>query len=205
MPVFKIKEYKDSKIGIWRLTEDVDELYALIFDSLSIEEKQQYGKYKSKQRKCEWLATRILLQKMQQASFYSVIKYSRSCKPYLETQKIGISHSRDFVAVILSDTKNVSIDVEKISSRAKKIAQKFLSFEEQNDFDINDNTVITLLWSVKETVYKYYGQKELAFINEIKICSVDFSRHLVKVILKHRTKIEVNFEDLEDNILTFIL
>ena len=204
MPVFKKFHDNNCKIGIWKLTETVEELELQILDSLTDDENQKYSNFKSKQRKCEWLATRILLQKTQESNLFPIIKYSNSCKPFLDTQKIGISHSRNFVAVIVSDTNEVSIDIEKISERSKRIVPKFLSTKEQSLFDIQNKLITTLLWSAKETVYKYYGAKELAFIEKIKISSINFETKIINALLSEKKELIINFNILENNVLTFI-
>lgn len=204
MPVFKIIDLKNAKIGVWKLSEPVEELYAIIFDFLSDCEKYEFQKFKSQQRRKEWLATRILLQKIKQSPFFCEIKYSETCKPFIDNEKIGISHSRDFVAIIISQTNEVAIDVEKISSKAYNIIHKFLSIDEQKLIDKNNETLVTLFWSAKETVYKFYGKKELPFIDQINILSVDFDELKIKCILSHKQLIEINFEIFEDNVLTYI-
>ena len=204
MPVFKTQILKSAKLGIWKLTETIDDLEDQALNLLTTEEKNKYEKFKSQQRRKEWLATRILTHKLNQSTFFPVIVYDEACKPRLADQNIGISHSRNFVAVILSDAKNVAIDIEKISEKPKKIRHKFLSQSEIEKFDTESEKICTLLWSAKETVYKYYGKKELPFIGGIEIMSIDEKAKKMTALLKKSTRLTVNFDYVEDNVLTFI-
>jgi phosphopantetheinyl transferase len=205
MPVFKIIEQKNSKIGIWKLSETVSELENSVFDRLAENEKNEYSKFKSDSRKKEWLATRLLLHKLQNKNYFQVIKYAPTCKPFLDNEFIGISHSKNFVAIILSQKNNVSIDIEKISERAKKIVNKFLSTEEKKYFDIESQFDTSLLWSIKETVYKFYGQKQLPFIDGIKIKKFDTQKDKqAECVLMNKIILRVDFLTIEDNVLCFI-
>lgn len=205
MPVFKKYTKKTAKIGIWKLSEEVDELANKIYDQLTDYEKNKYRKFKSKNRRKEWLATRILLKTLKKSPLNIKISYNNACKPYLKNEFIGISHSKEFVGIILSTKNNVSIDVEKIAKKAQKISHKFLSKKEQQIFNTNNIKHSTLLWSIKETVYKYYGKKKLPFIEGIKVLNKKIeNKGQMKTLLLNKKILKVNYEIIDNNVLTYI-
>ncbi|MBN2663947.1 MAG: 4'-phosphopantetheinyl transferase superfamily protein [Bacteroidales bacterium] len=205
MPVIKKIYYNDAKIGLWKLSEEVDELENLILNDLSAQEKSKYNSFKSNQRKKEWLATRILLKEIKKSQFHTIILYNEACKPYTNHENISISHTRNYVAVIISQKHKVSIDIEKISNKPIKIIDKFLSENEKQNFDYKNSEIATLLWSVKETVYKFYGKKNLPFIDQINILPTNiFNQGKLTAILLNEKIINVNYFKTNSNILTFI-
>ncbi len=202
MPVFKIFTEKNSKIGIWKLIEPPEKLEPQIFSLLTETEKKKYKTFKSISRRREWLATRILLQEMRKSAFYTPIQYGETCKPFLQNEYIGISHSRSFVAIITSLKSDVAIDIEKISPKAVRISQKFMNEQEKKFFSDVSEFDMTLLWSIKETVYKFYGRKELSFKDKIIVSKrIDANHYLV--MLKNKP-VDVFVKIIEDNVMTYI-
>lgn len=74
---------------------------------------------------------------------------------------ISISHTRGYIAIILSETKNVGIDIEYVSDRVEKISSRFMREDESAD------DIISLLvhWCAKETLYKLFSSEHLDFMN----------------------------------------
>ena len=61
--------------------------------------------------------------------------------------------------MILSHSNNVAIDVEYMSPRVNKIADKFL----RSDEDAPDLRSRLVHWCAKETMYKYFSEQHLGF------------------------------------------
>ena len=85
-----------------------------------------------------------------------------------EEYHFSISHCGDFAAAIISEDKVVGIDVELIQPKIEFIKHKFLSEREQTLLPALNAQLLTLLWSCKEAVYKWYGRG-----------GVDFKSHIV--------------------------
>ncbi|MBN2894068.1 MAG: 4'-phosphopantetheinyl transferase superfamily protein [Bacteroidales bacterium] len=194
----KTIKYKDSVILIWEIQESLEKIKKLILNHLT-ESDFEYLKFlKNERRQKEWLLSRYLIKNACNLENKINIKYDNFGKPYTDTHKISISHSNDYVAVIASETAEVGIDIQKISEITVKVASKFISDEEKSFFDITDSQITTLLWSIKEAAYKFYGEKNLAFIHGIIIPEFDFTtENSVKVIIKNtiETKIKFGFVD----------
>ncbi len=164
MPVYKLKNVSSSiMVGIWKITETEGELLNMLtnkgFDESAIYQTQ------NKQRLKQWLSTRLLL-----SNFFdnASISYDDLGKPHLDNEWfISISHSNEFVAIVLNKKTHCGVDIEKVSEKVSRIKHKFL-----NPLDLQNVTSLeqlTLYWGAKEALYKYYGKKEVLFIENLFI------------------------------------
>lgn len=132
----------------------------------------QLDKYSSEHRKREWLAVRVLLYNM--IGEIKEISYQESGRPYLadNSYQISISHTRGYVAVIISKTQRVGIDIEILGERAMKVAHKFVDETEciypETD-KITRSEMLTMIWSAKETMYKCMDSREILFREELHV------------------------------------
>lgn len=88
-----------------------------------------------------------------------------------ETYHLSISHSFELAAVMFSKFRAVALDLEKIDDRVGRVSHKFLNAAEQEMLKDATDLVYTqtLIWSAKETLYKFYGEKELDFRQHMTI------------------------------------
>ncbi len=199
MPVFQQKTSSNQTIiGIWHITESLnllEELFREISNKPIIETK-------SEARVKQWIATRLLVN--------SIIKdveieYNSLGKPTLSNGwNISISHSEDFVAVSINQTQDSGIDVEKVSSKVERIKHKFLSEEDLQKVKSLDE--LTLFWSAKEALYKYYGKKEVLFIENLFIENFSLSSNSFTGIIKmpdFETELKMEWEKINDYILVY--
>ena len=100
MPVFKQYTESSYKWGIWKASESLEELLALLPHKEKYEEG--IGKFTAVSRKLEWLAVRVLLYTM--LGEEKEIHYYSNGGPYLAdgSFSISISHTKGYVAVLLS-------------------------------------------------------------------------------------------------------
>jgi len=153
--------------GIWKVTETLDELRGLLPDygAMYLDE---LNTFKSDSRKIEWLAVRVLLYTLTGKSLF--ICYQSNGKPYVADGKthLSISHTKGYVSVIVSDTNEVGIDIEKMGERVHKVAHKFVRDDEYVPEDpILKTQALLLIWSAKETMFKCMNEE-----------AVDFREHL---------------------------
>jgi 4'-phosphopantetheinyl transferase len=164
MPIYQINNVSDSlKLGVWKITETEDELLKM-FINLGFDKSNIYPT-KNKQRLKQWLATRVLL-----AEFFNntIINYDSLGKPHLDNGWfISISHSNEFVALNLNKKSHCGIDIERISPKVERIKHKFLNPSDLKK--VNSLEHLTLYWGAKEALYKYYGKKEVLFIENLFI------------------------------------
>jgi 4'-phosphopantetheinyl transferase len=176
MGLFCKKNYEcGSILGIWEITESVDELSLLIINNLNLIEKDILEDIKHNRRKAEWLASRVLVKEL--LGYYSEIYYDAHGRPFLKNNlNISISHSEQLVAVLISKEEEIGIDIQKMSDKIAKVALKFLNDDEILNIDL-DKSVQHLYanWCAKETLLKIYGRKYIDFRQNIIIPPFKFT------------------------------
>lgn len=200
--VYKASVAQGTFLGIWKKEETFDFLQNIY--PLHSEEKPGYEKINNIQRKGEWLATRVLLTEMLEKR--KTITYSEHGKPGLlhSNFEISISHSKNFVAILLSKIYKVGIDVEHLSERVRNVQHKFLTDEELQWCKTIKQ--LTLCWSAKESVFKIF-EKGLDFKN-IQIapfeCGTDKGQ-FVAVVREGNfsNNFTVHYLEIEEDVLTF--
>lgn len=92
-----------------------------------------------------------------------VLSHDKNGKPLLEGYNVSISHTvkrqKGYVAIMLSKTHEVGVDIEYVSDRVMKIAGRFLRTDE-NPTTVADNLVC---WCAKEAVYKLFSSDDLTY------------------------------------------
>ncbi len=201
MPVYQLKNVtKNVKLGIWYIDETIAELTKIATErGIYLKDLPQV---KNENRIKQWLATRLLLN-----SFFTnaTIIYDEKRKPFLSNGwNISISHSGDYVAIILNENDNCGIDIEKISNKVERIKHKFL-----NETDLKNITTeqyLTIYWGAKEALYKYYGKKEVLFIENLFIEDFSPTKNTFKGIIDMpnlKTQLNMVWEKIEDYILVY--
>lgn len=181
---------KNAVIGLWQMIESVDSLLEFFnLDPFIIEKVYTFT---SDKRKLEFLSVRALLTEM--TNNKKEILYRKNGKPYLadRSYKISITHTGEFAAIIMHPTREVGIDIEKITEKLERVKFKFLSETELKNLDQrNERTHLALHWAAKEALYKLIQIKEIDYINHIQI--EPFEPHLVGEIhanVLHNNKID---------------
>ena len=160
----------DTAFAIWKIEEEADDLYNQL--QLNEEEKAYYEQLSAGKRSLHWLGTRVLLRRMLNTDEYIDCKVDQHGKPYLINlpYHISLSHSFEYAAVMISKKHPVGIDIEQVKQKVERIAHKFMRKEEM--VFVTDPDKIKKLyvcWCAKEAVYKCYGQKEVSFVNHIRL------------------------------------
>ena len=168
MPMVKTIENTEISLGLWEITE------APSF----FEEASSYRAVASHPgQQMQQLASRMVLKALQPLFPFDQIQLNHAGKPFLseEMPQFSISHTRGFAAGIISDETPVGIDIEWISPRVLKIEKKFLNPYEHAllaSLSEQDRIVFaSLFWSIKETVYKCWGNGGVDFSEHIKMHS----------------------------------
>ncbi|MGB5419067.1 4'-phosphopantetheinyl transferase family protein [Algibacter sp.] len=162
MPLYKtITPNSQTTVKIWKITESFNDLTREIILKPASSERVLGMKSELHQR--GFLSVRHLLK----AFGYSDadLFYDENGKPHLKDGKnISITHSFNFSAVIVSDLI-VGIDIEKQRDKISIIAHKFIDYE----FDYLNETAsdyirkLTVIWCVKESLYKLFCTPGLSF------------------------------------------
>ncbi len=169
----------NTRIGIWENTES--DYYFLNALKLNEQEKARYSEMKL-HRQREWLSSRYLLHVLTGEATRSMVIKDSDGKPALEgsTQHISISHSKNRVAVLISD-RRCGIDIQQEQDKINRIQHKFITDHEHEAIEShNSSNYYHIFWGAKESMYKAYGLREL-----------DFKKHLYLYPFKYfQDKIE---------------
>lgn len=167
MPLFLNEEiFPDVRLGIWAISESSDDFWAL---SPYVESSRSEfnALYKSEQRKCEVLAVSLLIKEIIGDNVQ--LLHQDNGKPYLSSgMNISISHTRGFAVIIVSHSKQVSVDIEYFSNRIERIGSKFM----RDDENASSQVKLLMHWCAKETMYKLFPEDNLTF-NKMQLLSVD--------------------------------
>ena len=193
-----------AKIGVWHITESEDFFLETVFPQKEINHPH---------KRLQHLAGRFLLKKISPDFPLNLIKVNSVGKPYLENGNyyFSISHSGDYAAVIISDHSNVGIDIEKANQKIEKIKNKFSSTQEVELFanhaiDLIDS--LTMIWSTKEAMYKWYGKSMIDFKKHLCIERIQLNDDfiLTECVIKKNNDISVSAVTImiDGNVLTYI-
>ena len=167
MPLFKTITQAEGLIGVWQLSESLNELLPHFSDQEL--EDLTYLQYTHEKRKIEWLATRSLIKLLIGADF--TISYAESGKPILNHARyknISISHSRYFAAVYIHEKLQVGLDIEDSTRNYNTIEKRYLSDEELIQTR-RDPMLQCLYWCAKEAIFKLVTDHDIEFRNQIHI------------------------------------
>jgi 4'-phosphopantetheinyl transferase len=165
-----------SIIGVWQITESVNELYTKI--KLTKEEDIILNTYKNENRKKQWLSYRVLIKVLVEENYQ--IAYADFGKPFLRLQSknkhISITHSGDYSAIIINENLFVGIDIEKPAKRIDRVSERFLSEYELSFIDTRHRWEhLTVCWAAKEALFKIHGNLCYDFKQQIIIDPFEFT------------------------------
>ena len=163
-------------LGVWEITEDYDTLYSMV--DLATVEKTKLNSFKNISRKIEWLSVRALVKNMLGKD--TRILYNAENKPFVRgnTHQISISHSNNLTAVLISRDKRVGIDLEFMSGKISKVADKFINERESISTDpVLQKYHLYLHWCAKEAMYKICDKQDINFRDGITISPFSPEEH----------------------------
>lgn len=114
---------------------------------------------------------------------------------------ISVSHSRDRVAVLFSD-EACAIDIESVERDFRKVANHYLSVEEQRLAE--QNNLYAEMWSAKEALYKYHSKGGVDFVKDVVVADYDGERGVLKCTILGGEPLEVKVWR-EDNLVIAVI
>ncbi len=165
MPLLKKKScFSQSTLYIWKIEED----FMTLFEAVSLKDTSltRMEGMKSESHQKGFLAVRMLLQEAGFTDFD--LYYDDFGKPNLLNGKhISISHSYDFSAICISD-EVTGIDLEILKDKIVTIAPRFMDVSHlENVTGFNAIKKATVVWGVKESIFKIKNEKGISFPNHI--------------------------------------
>ena len=157
MPVLKKIQSGKSEVCLWKITEQLSD-FSVVSDNVESEHPN---------RNKQWMASRAALEALD--IDVSKLKKDDYGKPYLKGKgkHLSLSHCSKYAAGITSAIP-VGIDIEEITPRIERIAQRFVHDDEWQFIKKKKRLeTLYLLWSAKEALYKLYGKKAVDFKNHM--------------------------------------
>lgn len=199
MALVNIREvYPGVRLGLWQIDESEEEFYRL-FPEMEQYWKSLCERCKSEVRKKETLAIRALLATM---GVKGELGHNEAGKPMLKGYHVSVSHTRGYAALILSRRHEVAVDIEYMSDRVNRIADKFL----RPDEPAADTLSRLVHWCCKETLYKLFSKENLQY-REMRVKHLDINADWFCEVenLRSLQTVNVDFELTTDFVLTYTL
>jgi 4'-phosphopantetheinyl transferase len=201
--VYKKVLTENALLGLWEISESLEELSGLV--DPGVFDREKFAKQTSTKRKKESLAVLCLLEVMLEEPVR--ISHDQDGKPCLENErfKISISHSALYAAVYLNKHRAVGVDIQKVKPDIGRGMDYFLNNKEQFWVDKTDFILMNILWSAKESVYKYAGIKDLDPRNQVVIDAFKPKQTGMITAMITNKKPEallIHYEVFEDYVLT---
>ncbi len=167
MPLFYQQDINlTTKLGIWEIGEE---------ESFFLAKVPLQREITHPHKRLQHLSARYLLLCLFPDFPYEEILIADTRKPYLpdEQYHFSISHCGNYGAAIVSSSERVGIDIELVTPRVEKIKHKFLHADELafvKKHPAEDHIrLLTLLWSMKESMFKWWGRGEVDFSEMLRI------------------------------------
>lgn len=155
-----------TKVGVWHITEAENFFMQKVNLQRSITHPH---------KRLQHLAGRYILQALYPHFPTALIEIANTKKPFLadEAFHFSISHCGDYAAAIVSTKNRVGVDIEIPHPKVERIQHKFINDVEKNLLEkIEVIHKLTMFWSIKESIFKWYGEGEVDFKKHIKIKSL---------------------------------
>ena len=119
--------------------------------------------------------------------------------------------------MMVSSENRVGVDVEGISSKVEKVKHKFLSIAEQEMLQAllqdnllhHDTKFLTLAWSIKESLFKWYGIGEMDFIEHMHIENIIANENTgiahCKISRDTETDLVAHFLIFDNNCISWVI
>ncbi len=204
MPVFfqhQINEY--TRLGVWKIEETEDFFKGNV---------PQHREVTHPHKRLQHLAGRFLLQYLFPDFPYELIQIADTRKPYLPDERyhFSISHCGDYAAAIVSSKNRVGVDVEEPVVKILNIQNKFLSEKEKLQFSgklmTHDSRLMTLLWSAKESVFKWYGAGGVDFRQHIQLFNLQEEKQTIDCFFaKNESELVIQYRYFDELVLAWVV
>ena len=194
-------------MGVWRMTESVEELLALL--DRPEEQADFLRRVTAESRRRERLASRVLLKQL--IGEEPRVDYRPSGAPFLVDRSlaVSISHTRDYAAVILGAAPT-GIDIEYRSDRVLRIRSRFMTPEEERAIDpAHEVEHLLLHWCAKETLFKIIDQEGIDFQSQLRVHPFPYAEQGCFWVSESRTPkaqtFQLAFQVTTDYVMTWLV
>lgn len=223
MPLFYQHTINEAtRLGIWEIKENE----AFFLDKVPLLPEVSHP-----HKRLQHLAGRYLLQYLFPGFPYELIAIAGTRKPYLtnEAYHFSISHCGDFAAALVSTSNRVGIDIEQVRPLIEKVKNKFIS-EQEMQLVISEAasghatanselqtpagrgqalSLLTLIWSAKEALFKWFGEGAVDFRQHMQVEYIDKNEDKGRLQCTFRKqgviRINVEFRTFDSLILAWVV
>jgi phosphopantetheinyl transferase len=200
VPVFFQQQINETtRLGIWKI-EETEEFFK--------NNVPQHRDVTHPKKRLQHLAGRFLLQFLAPDFPYELIRIADTRKPFLQNDAyhFSISHCGDYAAAIISKDSRVGIDIEVETSKIQRVREKFLSAAEHRIFaPVSDYSLLTLLWSAKESVFKWYGEGSVDFREHIRLLKQHAGEETIECLFaKTKSDLTIHYRYFDHMVLAWV-
>lgn len=188
-------------MGVWHIAEEE----AFFLEQVPLQRSITHA-----HKRLQHLAGRLLLKELFPSFPVTLIRVADTRKPFLpdEPYHFSISHCGDYAAAIVSTDHRVGVDIELVDEKIRRLTGKFTGPAEQVLLTAGSFTdTATLIWSIKESVFKWHSIGGVDFSEDIRIQELrgDATEGHARVLFRGDTQLEVHYLHFNNNYLTWVL
>lgn len=174
MPKVWERSGSEYSILVWQSTEPLEDLLEMA--SLNEVDLKKFDSFISLSRKREWLTVRKMIKLLFPGNVSTTITYEENGRPRLEGRHISISHSHEWIALMVSENHKIGIDIEIIGPSIENLAKKFLSSEEdQSASSTHRIEKLHVMWGAKEVLFKIHALGNIIFKQDLFVFPFNYS------------------------------
>ncbi len=167
---------ESTKLAVWHITEP---------DGFFLQKVPIKKDVSHPHKRLQHLAGRYLLPVLFDDFPLEEILIADTRRPFLENEQyhFSISHCGDYAAAIASRNERVGIDIELITPKIERVRHKFVNEDEMlflkdehkiflEQFGMKEKLemeFLTMLWSAKESIFKWYGSGQMDFKQHMQL------------------------------------
>lgn len=203
MPIHLLEKTDTYQLGIWKIDEEEELLLKQSGSNVRPSHVNQV-------RRLEYLAVRAMASEMGIQGLD--IAYRPSGKPYIlnSNLSISISHTKHYVAVMLSPNELIGVDLEYRSDRILKIRHKFMHPDEEDRLKqvsnpMSETVALLLHWCAKEALFKAVPEEGVDFAQELRISDfspLDINGRFSGIFLRTGSTFVIDYRVEPDFVLT---
>lgn len=159
---------------IWHCSEDINFFRSKL--NLTNYELEILAKRKNSKKALEFLCSRLLLRLCKLDP--NDLSYNEFGAPILKSGKfVSISHCKNYVTLLLSN-QSCGVDIETKRKQILNMKHKFLNQTDINNISMENISDITLIWTLKEAIYKLCQYPGINFKDQIFVTTLDIKNNL---------------------------
>jgi phosphopantetheinyl transferase len=196
LPIHYQIQQPNFKLVLWQITEPI-----IFFESKLQNWSAEYMLIKVENRKLQYAASRYVASLLTNNTDASQIIKNQHRQPFLSNSdlKISISHDENWAAVAIGN-QQIGIDIFCSTDKVIRIADRFIHDSEKKylaTFITHDSEIIeyySLLWSIKETVFKWMQVQQVEFKTDIILVELHPDKAIINTSKNGLVEVTIKIE-----------